>query len=370
MRIALVVHHELVGATGAAGSTLTLAEGLRSRGHQVDVVGTEIVGRGPARLTALRFPSAVARWMRRAEREGRYDLIDASTGDAARLTRREVSSWRTVLVTRSHGLEALGVAARRAGAQRGELVLRRRYGLYHAGWRLSEVRRSLQVADAVAVLNDEESSWVCGHADVPPDHVFRTAPLAGRSFNHGEADATIEFAVLVTGGLEWRKGSRDALAALARVIQDYPELRITWLGANPRDLESLDARLASRVTTLSSVSGEDMVSLYQQHSVLLHLSRFEGFGLTVLEAASHGLSIVATDIAGPRDIVGEAGILVPVADVDAVVVALRELAAPSRRALWGAAAHLASRRFAPDRVVTLLESNYQSAIGEKARVRQ
>ena len=369
MRIALVVHHELVGATGAAGSTLTLAEALRSRGHQVDVIGTEIIGRGPARLAAFRFPSAVARWMRRAQREGRYELIDASTGDAARLTRREVSSWQSVLVTRSHGLEPLGVAARRAGAQRGELVLRRRYGLYHAGWRLSEVARSLRVADAVAVLNDDESSWVTTTGEVPVDRVFRTAPLAGAAFNHDDADATSEFAVLVTGGLEWRKGCRDALAALALVVEDHPELRITWLGAHPRDVDALDRRLASRVTAVPSATSEDMVSLYQQHSTLLHLSRFEGFGLTVLEAASHGLAIIATDIAGPRDIVADAGILVPVGDIEAVVTALRDVASPARRAVLGAAAHLASRRFAPDRVVSLLESNYRAAVTAKAQAR-
>lgn len=366
MRIALIVHHELVGATGAAGSTLTLAEALRERGHQVDVIGTEIISDQSSGFTALRFPSAAARWMRRAEREGRYDLIDASTGDAARLTRREVASWRSVLVTRSHGLEPLAVRARRDGARRGELTLRRRYGLYHGGWRLSEVERSLQVADAVAVLNDAESTWLTDHDVTTAERIFRTAPLAGDAFHSGDVDAAPHFSVLVAGGLEWRKGARDALIALSELCRENDEVTVTWLGAQPHDLDWLEPQFAARVTTVPRATPETMNALYRQHSVLVHLSRFEGFGLTVLEAASHGLAVISTEIAGPRDILGEAGSYVPVGDVAAVVTALRDLAQPDRRAVMGARAHLASRRFAPERVVSLLESNYRTAVQAKA----
>jgi glycosyltransferase involved in cell wall biosynthesis len=365
LRIALVVHHELVMGTGAAGSTLHLADTLRLRGHDVDVVGMELVAhRG--RLDALRFPSAAAAWMRKAEREGRYDVIDASTGDAARLTRAEVAKWRTVLLTRSHGLEALGVAARREGAARGELTLRRRYSLYHAGWRLSEVARSIRVADAVAVLNGAEQDFVTSALSVEPARVFRTAPVAGAAYHEGEPDAVSQFAVLLVGGTQWRKGNRDALLALAAVASQH-DVRVTWVGADEGDLGACPPELRAQVTLRPRVEASEMASVLANHSVLLHLSRFEGFGLSVLEAASHGLAIVATAIPGPRDILGDAGLLVPVGDVPATTEALSTLANPERRALAGAAAHLASRRYAPGRVVRLLENNYATAIATKAR---
>ena len=160
LSIALLVHHQLEPGTGAPGSTLALAEALRTRGHRVDVIGLEIVGTGESLWTHLRFPLAAARRVRRALRQHTYDIIDASTGDLWLLTRREIATSPTAVLTRSHGLEPLGVLARRDGARRRELTLRARYRLYHGGWRLHEVRRTLTCSDAVLVLNERERQYV------------------------------------------------------------------------------------------------------------------------------------------------------------------------------------------------------------------
>jgi glycosyltransferase involved in cell wall biosynthesis len=53
-------------------------------------------------------------------------------------------------------------------------------------------------------------------------------------------------------------------------------------------------------------------------------SRWEGMSLVVLEAMASGRSVVATDVPGSEEALGDAGAVVPVEDVDAIVDAIAE----------------------------------------------
>lgn len=68
--------------------------------------------------------------------------------------------------------------------------------------------------------------------------------------------------------------------------------------------------------------------------VVCHCSRFEPFGLVVVEAMMAARPVVASDVSGPRESVvdGETGILVPPGDWRAVANALRELLGDQARA--------------------------------------
>ncbi|MEE8125040.1 MAG: glycosyltransferase family 1 protein [Nitrospirales bacterium] len=67
------------------------------------------------------------------------------------------------------------------------------------------------------------------------------------------------------------------------------------------------------------VSDERLASLYQQASVFVFLSLYEGFGLPVLEAMACGCPVISSNTSSLPEVVGDAGILVDPLDISAIV---------------------------------------------------
>jgi glycosyltransferase involved in cell wall biosynthesis len=365
MRVLLVVHHRLEVASGAAGATLSLAEALRARGHDVTVKGLELLGEVPDTVaTQRRFPRAVRAYLRAHHRE--FDVVDASTGDLARVPRRRVG-W-PLLVTRSHGLEMLGDRARRAGARRGELRLRWRYFLYHGGWRLVEVRRSLRRADLVVALNHDEVAYFREILYLPSTQIVLSAPVPGAGFGTTPPSGTTPAGVLVIGGDAWRKGVSDHLAVVQALATSDSTGPLGWLGGVPDDMTLALGDLMGRVTLHGAYRPDELGDIVAPYGVVVALSRFEGFGLTVLEAMSHGLVPVVTDAPGPSSFVtdGVSGFVVPVADRPAALAAVRRLADGTVRTTMATQSFAVAQSFAPDVVVDQLLHAYQAAIASRS----
>ena len=123
--------------------------------------------------------------------------------------------------------------------------------------------------------------------------------------------------VLFVGTIEPRKGVVDLLAAWRRLSGD---LRLVFAG--PRgwgDVPDLDQ---PGIEVLGNVDDARLADLYRAATVLALPSRYEGFGLPVLEAMAYGCPVVVSDAACLPEVVGDAGTIVPVGDVDALAGAL------------------------------------------------
>lgn len=69
---------------------------------------------------------------------------------------------------------------------------------------------------------------------------------------------------------------------------------------------------------IGRVSDKELCQLYNQAEVFVYPSIFEGFGLPPLEAMSCGLPVIASDCSSLKEIVEDAGILVPPEDFKAL----------------------------------------------------
>lgn len=123
--------------------------------------------------------------------------------------------------------------------------------------------------------------------------------------------------VLYTGGLKARKGLFDLIQCASYVNKTRPGTKFILCGRGPyrKKIENAVAKmgLEKQVVFTGYVSRNDLINLYQNASVQVVPSHYEGMPTVLLEAMSCGLPVVATDIGGNNEVVnsGVNGFLVP-----------------------------------------------------------
>ena len=85
----------------------------------------------------------------------------------------------------------------------------------------------------------------------------------------------------------------------------------------------------------------DLNWLYKHAVALTFPSRFEGFGLPVLEAMGHGCPVIAAAATALPEVVGASGVLLSPDDPDAWAAAMIELLTDDARREWLAEAAIA-----------------------------
>ncbi|HEX8467541.1 MAG TPA: glycosyltransferase family 4 protein [Allosphingosinicella sp.] len=124
------------------------------------------------------------------------------------------------------------------------------------------------------------------------------------------------------------KGIREYGAAAARLKAEFPKVRVRlagWLDEGPDSIgpAELDSMIARGVENLGLLA--DVRPAISDSSVYVLPSYREGTPRTVLEAMATGRAVITTDAPGCRGTVEEGGngLLVPVADSDALYSAMR-----------------------------------------------
>jgi glycosyltransferase involved in cell wall biosynthesis len=129
------------------------------------------------------------------------------------------------------------------------------------------------------------------------------------------------------GNTKPHKDLPTLLRAFQQLAESRPELRLVLAGVDSSDYlqKHLDAArpgLRSRVAFTGRISDEQLRTLYAGATVFVFPSRYEGFGLPVLEAMALGAPVVCTEAASLSEVAGDAALLVPPGDPDALANAI------------------------------------------------
>jgi len=190
-----------------------------------------------------------------------------------------------------------------------------------------------QRADAEAVYGEQDRFAVIPHPVAPVPQV----PFEQR-------DPRL---VVMLARLDAQKRVPHAIAAFAHVVKALPDARLEIYGQGPEEgaLQALIDELGLRGSVRLAGYTKNPAEVYERASCSLLTSRFEGFGLVLLESLSHGCPVVSYDVKyGPSDIVADGvnGFLVGSAMQQQMARRVVEILTdePLRRRLSEDAAHL------------------------------
>lgn len=126
------------------------------------------------------------------------------------------------------------------------------------------------------------------------------------------------------------KDYKTLLRAFNELAGQFQDCQLKIVGGGELESEVLDFlhSLPHARSRTELVGFSDPVPWLQWADVLIHPSMAEGMSNTLLEGMAHGLVCIANDIPPNREVLGEgeAGILVPVGDTNALVQVMRRLA--------------------------------------------
>jgi phosphatidylinositol alpha-mannosyltransferase len=209
--------------------------------------------------------------------------------------------------------------------------------------------------------------WFGGHYRVIPNGVHVDSERAALAAERPSSD---KLRIAFVGQAVERKGLPLLLRSFEALREHIPT-ELTVIGPTAEELSPLllDAR---GVTALGKVDEAVKQRVLEEADVLCAPSlRSESFGMVLTEAFAAGTPVVASDMAGYRDVVrdGVDGLLVPVGDPQALAEALRDLyEEPERRAEMARAAARDVERFAWPRVAAEVMGAYEDAIATPAPV--
>lgn len=164
---------------------------------------------------------------------------------------------------------------------------------------------TLREADRIIAISECTKRDILYYGDFPEDKIDVIYQSCGTRFAEKSSDASNRQVkekyqlpdryILFVGTIEARKNALLAVKAL-RLLPD--DLSLVMVGRSTGYVKTLlsyiqQHGLEHRVCFLHGVPNEDLPSVYQQAEAFVYPSRYEGFGIPIIEAIQSGLPVVA-----------------------------------------------------------------------------
>ena len=185
----------------------------------------------------------------------------------------------------------------------------------------------------------------------------RVSPVARSSVGVNNGNTVL----LYVARLEPQKDHANLLRALVHIPN--ADLVLAGDGSLRSQLEQQAKALGITPRVHFLGRRKDIAGLLQMADIYVHPAAFEGFGIAAAEALTAGKPVVASDVPGLAQVVGDAGILVPPGDPAALATEIRNLiSSRERRTQLAQAAVERGRQFSIERTVEAYIDLYRSVL--------
>jgi UDP-glucose:(heptosyl)LPS alpha-1,3-glucosyltransferase len=308
------------------------------------------------------------RRLRRALEGGRYDVIHGFTKTSRQDVYTDGSGClidfeRATLPLRN----PLARLLRRWGPHRYAVARmeRERYGRGNSRKVIAMSRMAKEQIHRRYGLDGPEVEVLYNGVDIERFSPERRAALRGEA--RRDLGASDELILLFVGNDESRKGADLLVRGMGRVDRGAGPIRGVIAGKtrSPGALRSLAGSLGVPVDLLGPRG--DIPRLLAAADLLVFPSRFDIFGMAVLEAMASAVPVIVSRAAGASEIVthGESGWLVETEDPGGIAEGIRLLADPARREEMGRIARRVAERHSMERHVDRLVEIYREVAEAK-----
>lgn len=161
-------------------------------------------------------------------------------------------------------------------------------------------------ADKIIAISQQTSNDLQHYLKVPEDRIKVVYQGCDPQFNRKASPAEIEKVrekyqlpsqfVLTVGTLEPRKNALLLLKAIAQTKEKMSVVLIGKSTAYQKQLDQLieEEGIKNRVHFIHQVDFIDLPQIYQAAKIFVYPSRFEGFGIPIVEAIASGVPVVAS----------------------------------------------------------------------------
>ena len=300
MRILSVSNCPLVETQGSGYVTLNFVKGLRERGHEVEVLGSEtnellpfLRGRARSyRVTLGMFLHVCRRLLSRS-----VDIVEFYGAESwlAVMFLSIIPQRKFLVVHHSNGIEmhATETLRRHIGSRSLDGSKEKWYQLDLS--RLSKL--AFTKIDGLVTVGTADRNFALKEKYQDADHVVaidNSLPDAFLNINPRPRDKTV---IGFCGTWSARKGCESIKNDMSRVLTEFPDcqLKLIGVGNNFRKEEIFSTALCSRIQVIPFVAEKaDLKELYQTISILILPSIYESFGLVAAEAMACGCAVVAS----------------------------------------------------------------------------
>ncbi|MGK7935726.1 MAG: glycosyltransferase family 4 protein [Xenococcaceae cyanobacterium] len=342
MKILLIVHYKFDPNSGAAGVTWKLGQYYQQLGHQVQYYSLDNLPKWlPELAKIVLFPWFVALHIRKLANQEAIDVVDASTGDTWLWSRigQYFSNHSPLIVVRDHGLDRIEHQEFLKDVQLGKRPMSWKYPFYRGSIRLWEEATALRDADLALLLNRPTLEYAVNNLGVekqkteliingiPED--FLKLPYQPLDINQNPIIQIAQIGTYIP-----RKGIQYSVPALNKILDRYPQVRVTFLGTQCLecpDVEQVyadfDINVRDRVTVIPRYPHAKLPTLLKGHQIKLFPSTCEAFGMALVEAMACGLAPIVSATPGPMEIVTheQNGIVIEPRNSKAIEYALEQL---------------------------------------------